>query len=77
LAVGIVSTTPGLDAELALCVRSVRAAVADVPIFLGGPGILSASHARGLGGDDWTGPGTNAAVETVERIAEQVHRRVA
>jgi excisionase family DNA binding protein len=69
LAVGIVSTTPGLEAEVAASVRSVRAAVPDIPIFLGGPGIHSEAQALELGGDVWTGLGAEAAVETVERIA--------
>ncbi len=68
LAVGIVSTTRGLEAEVALSVRSVRAVAPGVVIFLGGPGVRSTAHARRLGGDTWTGIGHNAAVETVERI---------
>ena len=81
LAVGIVSTTDGLDDEVAASTHAIRAAAPDVPIFLGGPSIRSAAHARRLGGDSWTGAGTNAAVETVERIAESCktkqHPRVA
>jgi excisionase family DNA binding protein len=69
LAVGIASTIGGLDAEVASSVRSVRAAVPDVPIFLGGASIVSETQVRRLGGDVWTGRGTSAAVETVERIA--------
>jgi MerR family transcriptional regulator, light-induced transcriptional regulator len=80
LAVGIVSTTPGLEAEVAESVRSVRAAVPDVTVFLGGPGIRSEGHALELGGDVWTGPEPDAAVETVESIAgsirEQAHSSV-
>jgi excisionase family DNA binding protein len=81
LAVGIVSTTSGLEAELAASVASVRAAVSDVPIFLGGATITSEEHARRLGADTWTGSGANAAVETVERLAGppagRAQRRVA
>jgi hypothetical protein len=81
LAVGIVSTTRGLEGEVASSVRSVRAAVPGVTIFLGGPGIRSEAHALELGGDVWTGLGPNAAVETVESIAasirERAHRSVA
>ncbi len=76
LAVGIVSTTPGLEAHVASSVRSVRAAVPDVTIFLGGPAIRSTAHALELGGDVWTGPGPDAAVETVESIAGSIRERV-
>jgi len=69
IALGIASTTRGLDDEVASSVRAVRAAVPDVPIFLGGSAIGSAAHARRLGADMWTGSGSNAAVEAVERIA--------
>lgn len=72
LAVGIVSTTRGFEAEVASSVRSVRAVAPDVAIFLGGPGVRSAAHAHRLGGDIWTGVGPNAAVETVERIARSI-----
>jgi excisionase family DNA binding protein len=68
VAVGIVATKDGLDDELASSVASVRAAVPDVPIFLGGASILSAAHVRRLGGDEWTGSGPTAAVDTVERL---------
>jgi methanogenic corrinoid protein MtbC1 len=76
LAVGIVSTTLGLEAEVALSARSVRAVVPEATIFLGGPGIRSEKHALELGGDVWTGPGPNAAVETVESIAGSIRERV-
>lgn len=75
LAVGIVSTTSGLEAEVAGCVRSVRTAVPDVPIFLGGSAIGSSAEALDLGGDMWTGLGTHAAVETVEQIADSLRGR--
>jgi hypothetical protein len=59
----------------------VRAAVPDVPIFLGGATITSDAQARRLGADIWTGSGTNAAVETVEGLAGppagRAQRRVA
>jgi methanogenic corrinoid protein MtbC1 len=70
LAVGIVATIGGLDAEVASSARSVRAAVPDLPIFLGGASIQSEAHARRLGGDSWTGLGSGAAVETIERLAK-------
>jgi excisionase family DNA binding protein len=69
LAVGIVSTTRGHEDGVAASVRAVRAAVPDVPIFIGGASIRSEAHVRRLGGDVWTGRGSNAAVETVERLA--------
>jgi excisionase family DNA binding protein len=72
LAVGIVATMCGFEAEVASSVRSVRAVAPDVTVFLGGPGVRSAAHARRLGGDLWTGVGRNAAVETVERIARSI-----
>ncbi len=75
LAVGIVSTTGGLEAEVASSVRSVRGAVPDVTIFLGGPGIRSEAHSLELGADVWTGPGPDAAVEAVEGIARSSRER--
>jgi MerR family transcriptional regulator, light-induced transcriptional regulator len=69
LAVGIVSTTQGLEEEVAAAVKAVRVAAPGVPIFLGGPCIRSAAHVRRLGGDHWAGLGSDAAVETVERLA--------
>ena len=70
LAVGIVATIAGLDDEVAASARSVRAAVPDPPIFLGGASIQSEAQARRLGGDSWTGLGSGAAAETVERLAK-------
>jgi excisionase family DNA binding protein len=75
LAVGVVSTTGGLEDEVAASVLSVRASVPEVTIFLGGPGIRSSAHALSLGGDIWTGLGPRAAVETVERIAGALGER--
>jgi hypothetical protein len=55
--------------------------VPDVPIFLGGATIMSDAQARRIGADTWTGSGTNAAVETVERLTGppvgRAQRRVA
>jgi len=80
LAVGIVSTVSGCDSEVALSASSVRAAVPGIPVFIGGGAVSSESHAHGMGADVWTGPGADAAVETVERIAGstevRAHRRV-
>jgi hypothetical protein len=69
LAVGIVSTVSGHDSEVALSASSVRAAVPGIPVFIGGGAVSSEAHAHALGADVWTGPGPNAAVETVERLA--------
>jgi excisionase family DNA binding protein len=81
VAVGIVSTLSGHDHEVAASVQSVRTAVPDLPIFIGGGAIRSNSDAIDLGADMWTGSGTNAAVETVERIVgpipSRARRRVA
>jgi MerR family transcriptional regulator, light-induced transcriptional regulator len=68
VAVGIVATMGGLDDELASSVAAVRAALPDVPIFLGGASVHSAADVRRLGGDVWTGSGPDAAVATVERL---------
>jgi MerR family transcriptional regulator, light-induced transcriptional regulator len=75
LAVGIVSTVDGLDGEVALSAASVHAAVPGIPVFIGGGAVPSEARARAMGGDLWTGPGPNAAVETVERIADTTEGR--
>jgi excisionase family DNA binding protein len=72
LAVGIVSTVSGHDEEVARCASSVRAAAPGIPIFIGGGAVSSEAHARAMGADMWTGSESNAAVETVERIASSV-----
>jgi len=81
VAVGIVSTTRGLDDDVASSTRSVRAAAPGVPLFAGGGAILSGTQARELGADEWTGAGANAAAATVERIVasrgSRSRRRVA
>jgi excisionase family DNA binding protein len=69
IAVGIVSTTRGLDAAVASSVAAVRAAVPEVPIFIGGGSIRSAAHVRRLGGDAWTGQSADQVLEVVRRIA--------
>jgi excisionase family DNA binding protein len=69
VAVGIVSTTSGLDSEVAESTRSARTARPGIPIFVGGGAIHSSAQASDLGADMWTGTGTNAAVATVEQIA--------
>jgi excisionase family DNA binding protein len=75
LAVGIVSTVGGLEGEVARAASSVRAAVPGVPLFIGGGAVRSDDHARTMGADLWTGPGANAAVETVERLAGSTEGR--
>ena len=72
LAVGLAATTRGLGPRVADCVAAVRAAVPDATIFLGGAGIGSLRTARQLGGDLWSGPGADAAVDTVLRLARSV-----
>jgi MerR family transcriptional regulator, light-induced transcriptional regulator len=67
--VGIVSTTAGLEAEVAATVAAVRLAVPEAVIFLGGAAIGGAAEASELGADVWTGAGARAAVDTVERLA--------
>jgi excisionase family DNA binding protein len=75
LAVGIVSTVIGHDDEVALSAGSVRAAAPGIPVFIGGGAVSCEAHARAMGADEWTGPGPNAAVETVERIAGSIELR--
>jgi MerR family transcriptional regulator, light-induced transcriptional regulator len=75
VAVGIVSTTRGLNAELASSVSAVNAAAPGVPVFMGGGAIRSSAHVLRLGGDVWTGSGANAAVDLVEQIAGSPERR--
>jgi methanogenic corrinoid protein MtbC1 len=75
LAVGIVSTVNGLDGEVARSASSVHAAVPGIPLFIGGGAVSSEAQARAMGADLWTGPGPNAAVETVERIAGSTEGR--
>ena len=69
IAVGIVSTTSGLDANVAAAVAAVRAAAADTPILLGGAAIRSQAHAHRLGGDIWTDGEADAAVEAIDELA--------
>ena len=66
VAVGIVSTISGHDAEVTQSVEAVRAKTPSATIVLGGSAIRSASHARGLGADIWTGPDGSAVVDAVE-----------
>jgi excisionase family DNA binding protein len=75
LAVGIVATVSGHDDEVALSAGSVRAAVPGIPVIIGGGAVSSEAHARAIGADEWTGPGSNAAVEAVERIAGSTQLR--
>lgn len=70
LAVGIVSTVSGHDTEVTLSASTVRAVLPHIPIFIGGGAVTSEAHALAMGADVWTGAGANAAVETVERIAD-------
>jgi excisionase family DNA binding protein len=67
-AVGIVSSTSGLDAKITAAVAAVRRDVPGVPILLGGGGIRDQRHAKRLGVDIYTGTGSTAALEAVEQI---------
>ncbi len=69
IAVGIVSTTRGLDAKVAAAVAAVRAAAADTPILLGGAAIRSQAHAHRLGGDIWTDGEADAVVDAIDELA--------
>jgi len=69
VAVGIASTTSGLDAEVARSLEAVRALARDTPTFLGGNAIVSAAHARKLGADVWTGRDGRNVIEIVDRLA--------
>jgi excisionase family DNA binding protein len=67
-AVGIVSSTSGLDGEIKAAVAALRRDVPGVPILLGGGGIRDERHAKRLGVDIYTGTGITAAVEAVDQI---------
>ena len=69
IAVGIVSTTSGLDAKVAAAAAAVRAVVPDTPILLGGAAIRSQTHAHKLGGDIWTDGEADAAVDAIDELA--------
>jgi MerR family transcriptional regulator, light-induced transcriptional regulator len=69
IAVGIVSTTSGLDANVAAAAAAVRAVVPDTPILLGGAAIRSQTHAHKLGGDIWTDGEADAAVDAIDELA--------
>jgi excisionase family DNA binding protein len=66
VAVGIVSTTSGHDVQVTQSVEAVRAKTPTATIVLGGSAIRSASHARALGADIWTGPDGSTVVDAVE-----------
>ena len=69
IAVGIVSTTSGLDAKVAAAAAAVRAVVPDTPILLGGAAVRSQTHAHKLGGDIWTDGEAAAAVDAIDELA--------
>jgi MerR family transcriptional regulator, light-induced transcriptional regulator len=69
IAVGIVSTTSGLDAKVAAAVAAVRAVVPNTAILLGGAAIRSQAHAHKLGGDIWSNGDANAAVDAIDELA--------
>lgn len=69
VAVGIASTTSGLDAQVATSLELLRSEVPGTRTFLGGNAIRSAGHARTLGADIWTGRDGWNVVEAVEGLA--------
>jgi len=71
VAVGIVSTTSGHDAEVTQSVQAVRAKTPSTPIVLGGSAIRSAGHARALGADIWTGPDGSTVIDAVESCTKE------
>ena len=70
VAVGVASTTSGHDDEVEATLRSLRAAADGVPIILGGSAVRSATHARKLGADLWTGRDGRNVVEAVEGLVQ-------
>lgn len=68
LAVGIASTTLGLDSEVKQSLQELQAAGRGVATLLGGSAIRSAAHARSLGADIFTGRDGWSVVETVESL---------
>ena len=68
VAVGIASTTIGLDAEVRQSLKELREAGQGATTFLGGSAIRSPAHARTLGADIWTGHNGWKVVETVESL---------
>ena len=69
VAIGIAVTTAGLESAVAECVAAARLAQPDVTIFVGGGAITSARQAQEVGADTWSGIGSSAVIDTVERIA--------
>ncbi len=69
VAVGIASTTSGLDAEVTQSVEALRATAPGTTILLGGNAIRSGAHARKLGADIWTGRNGSSVIEAVEERA--------
>jgi excisionase family DNA binding protein len=70
VAVGIASTTLGLDAEVRLAIEKLRTTSRGAPTLLGGSAIRSGAHARKLGADIWTGRYGWKVVETVESLVD-------
>ena len=68
VAVGIASTTIGLDAEVRRSLEELRATRQGATTLLGGGAIRSAAHAKELGADIWTGRNGWNVVETVESL---------
>ena len=65
-AVGISVIAPGLDSVVAATTAALHAAT-DVPVVLGGGGIVDEAHARALGADGWA-PTHGHAVELFDHL---------
>lgn len=70
VAVGIASTTSGLDAQIRRSIESVRKASPRATIIVGGNGTRDAGHARRLGADLWTGRDGTNVVHAVEGLVK-------
>ncbi len=70
VAVGIASTTVGLDAEVSRSFEELRAIGRSTTTLLGGSAIRSAAHARALGADIWTGWNGWNVVEAAEALLD-------
>jgi excisionase family DNA binding protein len=69
-AVGIVSTTAGLNGAIGEAVTAVKTAAPGVPVLLGG-GAMSRSTARRLAADLYTGTDADALVAAIEAITDE------
>lgn len=70
VAVGVASTTSGLDAQVRRSIVAVRAVSPRATIVVGGNGIRDAGHARRLGADLWTGREGMNVVHAIEGLVK-------